>query len=265
LGGGRQHIADPVTRFARPKRLRFNSSASIIASMNQAFQLYQLQKTDSQYDQASNRLNEIERILQEDETLRQAEALAASAEHMLKHAHLSLQKAEDAVQAQRIKIEENEAALYSGRIRSPKELQDLQNEVAALKRYQTVLEDHQLEAMMALEEAERDHQRAKEQLANVQASFATQKAGLLGEQSQLQKNRERSLSERNVLLSSIAPENLETYERLRKQKRGIAVATIVDEACTACGAMLTPAEWQAARSPQKMVFCPSCGRLLYAG
>ena len=233
--------------------------------MNQAFYLLQLQKIDTQLDQAAHRLEDISRLLTEDEALKQADALVLSASHMLKHARLSLQKAEEAVRAQQIKIVESEASLYSGRIKNPKELQDLQKEIAAQKRQQTVLEDQQIASMIALEESEKEHMQASAQLSAVQARFAEQKAGLLGEQTQINKNIERLQSERAALLSPIAPENLQIYLRLRAQKRGTAIATVTDKTCDGCGASLTPGEWQAARSPSKIVYCTTCGRILYAG
>jgi uncharacterized protein involved in exopolysaccharide biosynthesis len=46
---------------------------------------------------------------------------------------------------------------------------------------------------------------------------------------------------------------------------GLALATVADESCEACGSSLTPAEIQAAKAPGRITLCPSCGRILYAG
>ena len=102
--------------------------------MNQAFQLYQLQKIDSQMDIIDNRLNEIARILDADETLKLAEAAVQQKQQELRQEKLSMQKIDDAVQAQKIKIETSNASLYGGKIQNPKELQDLQNEIIVWKK-----------------------------------------------------------------------------------------------------------------------------------
>jgi len=55
-----------------------------------------------------------------------------------------------------------------------------------------------------------------------------------------------------------------TYESLRQKKKGVAISKVEDQTCSICGATLTPAECQVAKSQNKNIQCPSCGRLLYA-
>ena len=119
--------------------------------------------------------------------------------------------------------------------------------------------------MFVVEQIEHDLQLATDNYSQVQATFANQKAGLLGELSQVTRDKEKLILERDASINSIRPDDLEKYNKLRKLKRGFAVASISEGACTACGATLPPAEWQAARSPYKIVYCSSCGRILYAG
>jgi predicted nucleic acid-binding Zn-ribbon protein len=66
-------------------------------------------------------------------------------------------------------------------------------------------------------------------------------------------------------LSAVAAEHLQAYERISQLRRGVAVAEISDNACRACGTVLTAAQQQNARHTAQLVFCPSCGRILYAG
>lgn len=233
--------------------------------MNQSSQLYQLQKIDTEIDRTSLRLNEIAHQLAQDETIRNASQLVDQAKHHLHKAQQNLRSIEQEVQALRIRINTSEASLYGGKIQNPKELQDIQNEIAALKRRYAALEDSQLEAMLALDEVESGLKSADENLNAAQATHANQQAGLLGEQSQLQKNLDRLQMERSATSGSILPDNLEIYERLRRQKRGLAVVAIEDGACTGCGTSIRPAERQAARALQQMAYCSTCGRILFAG
>jgi predicted nucleic acid-binding Zn-ribbon protein len=150
-------------------------------------------------------------------------------------------------------------------VRNPKELQDLQNEVAALKRYLSILEDRQLEAMLALEDAEREQQQAVMKLKETQAQIAEQQAGLIGELSQLHTTIERLEIERRVATTAVDPADLSLYEQLRQTRRGVAVAKISSQVCGACGALLTLALVQAAHSSSQLIRCSSCGRILYVG
>ncbi len=233
--------------------------------MNQAFHLARLQRIDLQIDQANNRIKEIERLLSENEAVRQAENAFRLAEAAESKARQRLMMAENAVEAQRIKIETNEAALYAGKIHNPKELQDLQNDIASRKKNLESLEDEQLEAMLTLEDTEKARKNCKNHLDETQARLISQNASLAGEKEKLKESLLRLGGEREAALKPITPESLTIYQNLRKQKHGIAVATVEDGACSGCGTELRPAELQAARSPYTIVFCATCGRILYSG
>ena len=233
--------------------------------MSQVLNIYRLQIIDSRHDQVNARLAEIEKIMSEDPALLAAQMQYKNAENAVKHARSVLKAAEDSVQAQQIKIEQNTSSLYGGRIHNPKELQDLQNDVATLKRYLSTLEDQQLEAMIALEKAEEECAQAEKIQQGEQARALNAHSTLAGEQFTLRKEFERLDTERMAVISSISPDVQKLYDRLRQQKRGLAVTTVHDSSCDACGSTFTPAELQTARSPNQMSFCPTCGRILYAG
>ena len=233
--------------------------------MSQAFNLFRLQKIDTQLDQINNRLAEIDRILSEDNDLRLAEERFQNAKNHLFKMQQTLKQKEEEVQAQRIKIETNESSLYGGKVRNPKELQDLQIDITSLKKRLSTLEDEQLEIMLEVEIAENEFGQAQKDLHQAQADHVNRTSSLAGEQNQLIKSKDHLISERNPLLNSVVPENLAIYQTLREQKKGVAVVSVEDESCTACGTTIRPAEIQAARSPQKIAFCSSCNRILYAG
>jgi predicted nucleic acid-binding Zn-ribbon protein len=164
-----------------------------------------------------------------------------------------------------MKIEQDESSLYSGKMHNPKELQDLQKEVASLKRFLTTLEDRQLEIMIQVEEAEGVSNVAKADLDKVQARMVEQNAQFTAEKSKLLKDKDRLEVERQAAYNALSSQEQDLYNQLRKSRRGIAVTRIVDRTCTACGSTLTPALVQAANSPSQIVRCPSCNRILYPG
>lgn len=233
--------------------------------MNQAFLLYRLQQIDTQIDQAEASLAEVNRLLASDETVRQAQQVVDDAETVLRHSRQTLKEAEFAVREQQIKIGQNEASLYGGRIKNPKELQDLQKELASLKKYLGELEEKQIEAMIIQEEAEAQAQAAEAALTKAQAAFHERSAGWLGQKEQLQRNLDRLRAEREAPLSQVPAQDLKVYETLRKRKSGVAVTTVKEGACSTCGGTFRPAELQQARASQELFYCKSCGRIFYAG
>ncbi len=233
--------------------------------MSQPFKLYRLQLIDTQIDQARARLQEVEKSLKDESALRQAQAKADESMRRLDESRKALKRAEEEVRTVRIKMEQTDASLYGGKVRNPKELQDLQNESAALKRHISVLEDKQLENMLEVEEAEATNKAENEALQQVKSSDATQKSLLNGTKNELLKALERLEGERQSFAGSIPPEDINLYDQLRQQRRGVAVATVQDSACGACGSTLTPAQIQASHSASQITRCTFCGRILYAG
>ena len=223
--------------------------------MSSAFKLLRLQQVDSQLDHVKSRLAEIERMLANDEVVKQAQITLQEAEQSRETAQKELSRADEEVKAIQAKLKENQEHLYGGKVRNPKELQDLQMEAESLNRHLRALEDSELEKMMALEERQTEAKVADGALEAVRAQRANK---LLAEGERLQE-------ERSTNLNSIDERDLKIYDGLRASKGGIAVAKVQNKTCGACGAELSASLAQAARSPNELTRCDNCKRILYAG
>jgi uncharacterized protein len=232
--------------------------------MSAALGLYRLQQVDSQIDQIQVRLKAIQQTLENDVVLRAANEHFTTADGKHKDAERALKLSELEVEKQQIKIQQTEASLYGGKVHNPKELQDLQKDIVSLKRHLETLEERQLEAMLALEDTEKDLQTAKTDLERVQSNLKEQNKDLTKESETLRKDLERLNSERQAVVTDIASQALNVYDQLRKQKRGIAITTVTDNSCEACGTTLTASQQQTARSTSQLFHCPTCGRILFA-
>ena len=233
--------------------------------MSQISILYRLQQIDSQLDNARVALQNVEHELSDNSVIQAAQQTLDQVEKKHQAELKYLRDAENKSYDVRVKIELSEASLYAGKIQNPKELQDLQNEVASLKRLMITLEDHELEAMMAVEEAEANLIHAREAMNEIQAKQIEHNAILNGEKTKLLGQIERLESERNATLPPIPAADLSLYEQLRKSRNGVAVVKISSRACGACGATLTAAVIQSTQSTGQLVRCPMCGRILYPG
>jgi uncharacterized protein len=233
--------------------------------MNPAFQLSRLQKIDTELDQIALRQQEISRLIQDETIVNEVKQRLESKDTELQACMKDLKKIEEKNGQFQIKLQEDEHALYGGKVNLPRELQDLQNDIASIKKQISTQDEDQFNTMMQVEVLEKDKVVLQMELAEAQSTFATRVAGLKGENSSLEKKKENLLTERNAAIQNVDAISIEKYDTLRKSKRGLAVALVSDQACTACGSTLTPADWQAARSPQRIVLCSSCGRILYAG
>ena len=231
--------------------------------MNLTFSLYRLQTLDTQRQIITKRLAQIESILNADEIVRARlqEKTQAEANLMEKQKHANQIAAENT--EKRLKLELNQVQLFGGKIRNPKDLQDLQAEAEALKRVLKKLEDAQFEALMAQEaaqkallDAETAYQAAVNQKASENSLLAGERTTLLAEAGKLN-------SQREALTQTLPEEIVQQYESLLKTKAGKAVATVVDDGCEACGVELSPRDIQSARSSTTLLRCKTCGRILY--
>lgn len=231
--------------------------------MSQPFKLYRLQQIDTALDQARIRLQKIEISLNDDNAVRQASQQLETVEAACALEQKKLKQIEDNVQTHRMKMKTSEASLYGGKIHNPKELQDLEKEIASIKRHIAGLEDGQLEQMMVVEEAEAHLGQAKQALQDARNQKATGDSILRAEQADFQKDVDRLDRERGAAVAGIEDGDLQVYEQLRISRKGLAVAKMVDATCTACGSELTPAAAQAAQSSAHLARCTFCGRILY--
>ncbi len=231
--------------------------------MSASLGLYRLQLVDTRMDQVHTRLEAIQKILENDERVQAASTQLAEKTKTYEQATRTLKRSEDNVKDQKIKIEQCEAKLYGGSIKNPKELQDLQNESVALKRYLATLEDRQLDAMLVEEEARNNMNTASNKLQKVEMLATEQNKSLSAEKKELEKELEKLNDEREAARSPLDSGLLAMYENLRQQRRGLAVTLISDGACSACGTTLTPALLQNARSSTDLHNCSTCGRILY--
>ncbi|MCS6954237.1 MAG: C4-type zinc ribbon domain-containing protein [Bryobacterales bacterium] len=69
--------------------------------------------------------------------------------------------------------------------------------------------------------------------------------------------------ERQTVVAAMSPKIYAAYEKIRAKRKGLAVAEVADGHCNACHIALRPQFYQDVKSNQSVMFCESCGRILY--
>jgi predicted nucleic acid-binding Zn-ribbon protein len=233
--------------------------------MNISNQLYQLQKIDSQIDLTKRRLEQIDVEMENNVELLTAQSDTQKLKDNLGLQEKVLNMIEDEVTKRKIKIQENESSLYGGAINNPKELQDIQSEIIILNNQIHEIEEQQLQRMIGVEETEKQITQNTVIIDQMETKFNTQKSLLTSEKDKLEISLHRIQQERSAISSQISPILLDQYENLRSAKQGVAIVTLQDNSCTVCGTTLTPSQHQMAKSPNKLFYCPTCQRIIYAG
>jgi len=232
--------------------------------MSLALLVYRLQQIDSRLRQVTSRLNTIQLILENNADLMAASRNLEDSKTAFSRAENSLKNIEYETQNLRVKLELSESSLYSERIQNPKELQDLQKEIASVKRSLTISEDKQLEDMMAVESHQADLDAAQKIYISTQGKVISENAALTTELLLLQKEFENLVAQRQAVIPAIDTKTIGLYDSLKQKRSGLAVSQVIENACDACGASLTPGLAQSVRTSNQLVLCPMCGRILYS-
>lgn len=232
--------------------------------MGRVANLYRLQTIDSRLDVVHSRLRAVHAALKETSELDRAQRDLTAADAAMQHARRNLRQTEDAVRDQTAKISDVEQRLYSGKVRNPKELQDLQRDLESLKRHKSTLEDRQLEAMEAVEAAEAAHSLATARRTTAEGDAERIRGKLFTDEKALEADLQRWEAEREAAESGVPLDDRADYARLRQRKHGVAVSRLTDGVCGSCGVAPEAARIQNARQDDTPIHCGNCERILYA-
>jgi hypothetical protein len=202
-------------------------------------------------------------ILENDQEIREIVSQKEALELKLSNIRSDISTNETIVKNQQVKIQQLQVNLYSGKVLNPKELQELEAEIASCQRQLNSSENKLLELMIICEEIQKEYDATSSSLVSVQKSSESKNSQVLTEQANLIKEIDKLNSEKKASEISITEKDVNIYNKLRGQKGGIALSVISEDACSSCGATLTPAQHQAVRALDRMIFCPSCGRILF--
>ena len=172
---------------------------------------------------------------------------------------------EDEIAAVDGKRTEVEGSLYGGSVTAARELQALQDEIAALDRRKRSLEDEELEVLEAIEgvEAELAELRSARQAAGDRLEAA--RAELAGAEAEVGAELDAEQTARDAAVAAVGdPDAVADYEKLRASLGGIAVARLNGAQCGGCHLALSAVEVDRIRHlpPDARATCEECGRLL---
>lgn len=229
--------------------------------MTEGADIYRLQCLDSEGYVKRKRLAEIEAALGESKALKQARRALESVQALVQKWTVRQRDLELEIQGISDKTTRSEQRLYSGTVKNPKELADLQAEAASLQRRRQKLEDDLLEVMIEREEAETTRAQAQQHLDETQAHWSDQQVDLIAEQKVLQGRLVEVEQARAELLPSIEAGDLDTYQNLRHRKGGLAVTQVSGDACGVCGMAVSPnLKWQLRQG--ELGYCSNCERII---
>jgi uncharacterized protein len=230
--------------------------------MNQAEALYTLQQIELQMLRTQKRLDEIAVLLADRQTVAAAQQAAETAAKALSPLRAKVRDLELEIQSTGQKAKSAEQQLYSGSVKNPKAMQEMQQEITALKKRQGELEDKLLETMMLSEEAQAKSDDAETHLNQTRQTWESAHTDLLAEQADLNAKLENFKAQRQTAAKAVTPDNLKQYNALKPRKANQPMALLNGNSCSLCGIEQTMNIVQQARRGENLIPCLNCGRFL---
>jgi predicted nucleic acid-binding Zn-ribbon protein len=229
--------------------------------MSVAKQLYRLQEVDLEIESSEREIAQITGQLGESRAVVETQKQLELEQQRLAELKHQQQSAEWEIDDLATKLAAAEETLFSGRVRIPKELTNLQHEVETFKARRNQLEEKALEIIDRVEQAEAGVAGIGSRLDSLKAEWRRQQRQLAEELERLKTVLSELKVKRQQLIGEIEPSAVDFYRRLRKGK-GEAVARVEQGICRGCRISLPTTDLQQARSG-KLVQCSSCGRILF--
>lgn len=252
--------ASPVDRRPRER------VSAIRADVTAQLRLLDLQAVDSALAQLGQR----RRTLPEQAVLDRLTATSGDvssdlvgAQTRVSDLELDLERAETDLEPVRQRLVRNEKRIADGTV-DAKSLGSMVEEVAHLRRRISDLEDLELEAMEALEQAQgaRDVLQARVDALTEEIAAATAARDAAVQQLTNEANYQRT--ERDRLLPDVPADLLTLYTKIAASKGGVGAAELRHRRCTGCQLEVNANELReyATTAPEEVLRCEECGRIL---
>lgn len=229
--------------------------------MSQVGQLYKLQLIDTEIQQKKGRLSEVIQLQREPQALLEARVRDQAAGETLQEWQTQQNDLNLELGGLNNEAKRTSQRLYSGNVKNPKELADLEHKLEELGRRKDTLEDEILEAMIMIEEVQEEKEDASRSLAQIQERWIQTQEQLQQEQNELALRLHDLMEMRNRQVGLIEQPLLSQYDQLRSRKGGVAVAALEDNRCNGCH--LTVSAQKVSRAERgEIVTCGGCGRIL---
>jgi len=204
-------------------------------------------------------IERVESLLASDPSVAHAEEAVAGARAEREAIQLRLRESDRDREAHRTRLRSREKELMSGRIRSPSELIQMNEEVQHMRARFAEEEDAELRLMEEGELAEQAVVEAAERLEETRTRSASDEPVLRKDLESWQSELETVKADSAATWAQVPSAAQSAYLRVRVHP---PVAEVDRNQCLACHVTVTSSGMQALRKGDQIVNCENCGRIL---
>ena len=165
-----------------------------------------------------------------------------------------------------IQLEEQKISKLRGQMLDAKtndQYRAFQNEIEFCEKEIRRAEDHILELMGESEPLDKNAKAAELALKEEKAQVEAEKQQAMARTAEDKKALDQIHQERARIVADLHPNVYRQYERIRKGRRGVAIAEAIEGRCSACQIALRLQFFQDLKKGDEVMYCESCARILY--
>jgi predicted nucleic acid-binding Zn-ribbon protein len=148
-------------------------------------------------------------------------------------------------------------------VKTNKEYQAMQHEIAAAEQNVRAQEDRLLERMVEADTLAAELKRADAALKVEQGEVARLRSELDLERREVEGHLNQAIAERTRVAGQLTAPTLALFDHVARHRRGIALSEARDGHCTQCHVRLRPQVFNDVRRNDGLIQCESCSRILY--
>ncbi|MGZ6753462.1 MAG: zinc ribbon domain-containing protein [Nocardioides sp.] len=229
--------------------------------------LLDVQELDAKADQLRHQranLPELAEIVALQASRQSLDDQARDAQIVVDDLTVEQQKVDADVEQVKTRRERDRSRMDQGLVTNPKDLERMTHELESLERRISSLEDDELEVMARLEDAQRNLDTLRAQVAEADGRLAELTAARDQKTAEIDVRLDAVVAERGPAAEGLPDDLVALYDRLRAQKGGVAVAELRQRRCNGCQLTIDNAELAVIKAaPSDLVVrCEECSRIL---
>ena len=160
----------------------------------------------------------------------------------------------------RQQMQKYEDQLY--KVQTNKEYDAIANETENVKNKIRELEERILQMEETVESLTGSNDEIEKELTQLSTDYEESNSELQQKISASSEEENILRQERDIVKKKLTIQQLNSYERIRQAKRGVAVASCNGGVCSGCYSFIPPQKVVEIRNMQRLYYCESCGRIL---
>ncbi len=221
-----------------------------------------LQELDNRVTELTREISALPKHIAEIEKKLESHARKLEADRGALNANQKDRKsAESEIQLQEQKISKLRGQMLEAKTND--QYRAFQHEIEFCEKEIRSAEDRILELMGESEPLDKNVRAAELALKDEKAQVDTEKQQAMARTTEDKKALDQIHQERALAVTRLNPNVYRQYERIRKGRRGIAIAEAIDGRCSACQIALRLQFFQDLKKGDQVMYCESCSRIIY--